>query len=696
MAITLQTNIRSISGIGESKAKTLAKLNIYTIEDLLYHFPRAYEYRGNVKPLIAAVDGEIASFILTVASSPTVARGKNNVTYMKFLTYDDTGKCNITVFNQNYLKSTYKTGQTYRAYGKIVKFGKQMEMVNPVMELITPTENLLPLFPVYPATEGMSSKQLFHLTETVLDYLKENDHDEIVKEDLPENVLKSEGLMSRYEAIRIMHRPESFSALNDAKRRIMYEELFTFACDMYERKRNSRFGIAPNIPGCDMTDFKNALTFELTDAQRRTLNEIYSDMTSPKHLPMNRLVSGDVGSGKTICAAGAAFISARSGFQTALLVPTEILARQHYNDLYKFFSSLGITVTLLVGDLSKSERAKATDAISTGKAQVIVGTHALLTDSITFHNLGLVICDEQHRFGVGQREHLLTKGEGVHTLVMSATPIPRTLAMVMFGDLDVSIVDQLPPGRKQVNTYVVGEEHRLRVNEFIRKEIAVDHQVYVVCPAVEENDNGEIPLSVSQSPEKINEYRESLTKRTSAVAYAEHLQKEVFPDNTVACIHGKMKAADKARIMEAFEMGKIDVLVSTTVIEVGVNVPNATLMIVENAEYFGLSQLHQLRGRVGRSDKKSYCILVSSSKSSTAMRRLDIMKETSNGFKIAEHDLKMRGPGDFIKTDASAIRQHGKLKLSISSGLDDTKLLYSAFKAAEAYTSNEKKRIMEI
>ena len=294
MAITLQTGIRSISGIGESRARALARLNIFTVEDLLYHFPRAYEYRGNVKTLISAQDGEIASFILTVASVPTVARGKNNVTYMKFLTYDDTAKCTVTIFNQNYLKSTYKTGQTYRAYGKIVKFGRQFEMVNPTLELITSDNELLPLFPVYPATEDMSGKQIFHLTETVFRYIEENGKEQIVEENLPADTVESEKLLSRYEAIHRLHRPEGFSSLNDAKRRMMYEELYFFACDMYKRKQQSKIGTAPDISGCDMSDFKNALTFELTDAQRRTLNEIYSDMTSPKHLPMQRLVSGDV------------------------------------------------------------------------------------------------------------------------------------------------------------------------------------------------------------------------------------------------------------------------------------------------------------------------------------------------------------------------------------------------------------------
>lgn len=683
MAITLQTGIRSISGIGESRAKALARLNIFTVEDLLYHFPRAYEYRGNVKTLIAAQDGEIASFILTLASAPTVARGKNNITYMKFLTYDDTAKCTITIFNQSYLKSTYKAGQTYRAYGKIVRFGRQIEMVNPTLELITPNNELLPLFPVYPATEDMSGKQIFHLTETVLSYIEENGKEQIIEENLPADTVESEKLISRYEAIRRLHRPEGFSSLNEAKRRMMYEELYFFACDMYKRKQQAKIGTAPDISGCDMSDFKNALTFELTDAQRRTLNEIYSDMTSPKHLPMQRLVSGDVGSGKTICAAGAAFISARSGFQTALLVPTEILARQHYNELHKFFAPIGINVSLLVGNMTKSEKAKTYEGIRSGNSHIVVGTHALLTDKIAFDRLGLVICDEQHRFGVNQRELLLKKGDGVHMLVMSATPIPRTLAMVMFGDLDVSVIDQLPPGRKNVSTYVVDEDYRARINEFIRKEIAIDHQVYVVCPAVEESDNGEIPISVSHSPEKIREYKESLSLRKSAVAYAEQLQKDVFPDRKVACIHGKMKSEEKSRIMEGFELGKIDVLVSTTVIEVGVNVPNATLMIIENAECFGLSQLHQLRGRVGRSSKKSFCILVSASRSATALKRLEIMKDTSNGFKIAEQDLKMRGPGDFIKNETGAIRQHGKLKLTLCAGLDDTKLLYSAFKAAE-------------
>ncbi len=688
MAITLQTNIKSLSGIGDSRAKVLAKLGIFNVEDLLYHFPRAYEYRANVKPVIAALDGETASFILTVATSATVTRVKNNITVMKFLAYDDTGKCTITFFNQQYLKNNYKVGQKYRVYGKIVKFGKQSEITNPVMELIKEGEELIPLYPVYPAADGMSSKQIFHLVQTVLDYIDNNGDEGIIADNLPTDTVISEGLVCRYEAIRSMHRPESFAKLNSAKKRMMYEELFSFACEIYKRKAQAKAGNAPNIPSCDMTDFKNGLRFELTGAQKRTLNEIYADITSRKRIPMRRLVSGDVGSGKTICAAGAAFIAARSGYQAAILVPTEILSRQYYNELHSFFASMNINAALIIGDMSKSEKQNAYDAVKDGSADVIIGTHALLTDKIIFKNLGLVVCDEQHRFGVNQREFLLDKGQGVHLLVMSATPIPRTLALVMFGDLDVSLIDQMPPGRKPVSTYTVNEDYRLRINEFMRKELVSGNQIYIVCPSVEEAASNELPISVLDSRERIDEYRQSLSQRKSAVAYAEHLQKEVFPQFVIGCIHGKMKSAEKARIMENFELGKINVLVSTTVIEVGINVPNATMMIVENAECFGLSQLHQLRGRVGRGKQKSYCILVSSSNSPTAMKRLEIMKDTENGFKIAEQDLKMRGPGDFIKNESGAIRQHGKIKLNLSSALEDTKLLYSAFAEAEKYVKS--------
>lgn len=685
MAINLQTNIKGLPGIGDSRAKVLSKLGITTIGELLYHFPRAYQYRGNIKTLASSQDGETASFILKIAAPPTVSRTKNNMSIIKFMTYDETAKCTVTFFNQNYLKTSYKTGSVYRAYGKIVKFGKQFEIVNPVMEPYSEVTPLLPLHPVYPATEGMSTAQIFHLIETLLSY-----KEDFIEENLPADVIIEHSLMSRREALRYIHKPESFVLLNQAKRRIIFEELYLFAQSVYERKDSALSGIAPNMTGCDMTDFKNALPFELTEAQRRTLNEVYRDMTNAKHIPMRRLISGDVGSGKTICAAGAAYISAKSGCQTALLVPTEILARQHFSDLYDFFTPLGINVTILISDMVKSEKDRAYEAIRTGKAQIVVGTHALLTDKVSFSKLGLVICDEQHRFGVSQREALLTKGEGVNMLVMSATPIPRTLAMVMFGDLDVSVIDTMPPGRKEVSTYVVDEDYRARINEFMRKEIAVGHQIYVVCPAVEEKTAEELPLEALENDETAKLYMSAATEKKTAVEHAEYLQNTVFPQHTVACVHGKMKGADKARIMQNFEEGKIDILVSTTVIEVGVNIPNATMIIVENAENFGLSQLHQLRGRVGRGSRKSYCILVSSSSSKTAASRLEIMKETSNGFLIAEHDLKMRGPGDFIKTRSGAIRQHGQIKLSLADSLDDIKLLYAAFESAASHREDKR------
>ena len=687
MALSLSTNIKDISGIGDSRAKVLSKLGITTVGELLYHFPRAYQYRGNIKTLSSAQDGETASFILKIAAPPTISRTKNNMSLIKFIAYDETAKCTLTFFNQNYLRSSYKTGSVYRAYGKIVKFGKQFEIVNPVMEAYDGITALLPLHPIYPATEGMSTAQIFHLIKTVMsagcDFIEEN---------LPDDVIKENKLISRRDALTYIHTPESFLLLNEAKRRIIFEELYLFAESVYERKDTANLGTAPDMTGCDMTNFKNALRFDLTDAQKRTLNEIYKDMTSEKRIPMRRLVSGDVGSGKTICAAGAAYISAVSGYQTALLVPTEILARQHFSDLHDFFTPLGINVTILIGDMIKSEKERAYENISTGNAQIIVGTHALLTDHVEFSNLGLVICDEQHRFGVAQRETLLTKGEGVNMLVMSATPIPRTLAMVMFGDLDVSVIDTMPPGRKEVSTYVVDEDYRARINEFMRKEIAAGHQIYVVCPAVEERCAEELPIEALESPETANKYiSEVSANKKTAVEHAEYLQHSVFPQYTVGCVHGKMKSTDKAKIMKSFEEGKTDILVSTTVIEVGINVPNATMIVVENAENFGLSQLHQLRGRVGRSNKKSYCILVSTSTSKTAMSRLEIMKETNSGFIIAEQDLKMRGPGDFIKTRSGAIRQHGQIKLSLADSLDDVKLLYSAFEAAKMRRQTEKR-----
>jgi ATP-dependent DNA helicase RecG len=594
---------------------------------------------------------------------------------------DGTGACTITYFNQAYIKNALTVGGVYRFYGKISRRGKHVELNSPVYEPYS--ESLLPLYPVYPATEGFSSARINKLISSFIDR-----PDTVIPENLPEQVIEAEHLMSRTEAIRSIHHPSSLEAIASAKRRLAFEELFGFALNA--RKNRKTADALPRAPfhKCSCSAFKDAVGFEFTNAQKRVMNEIYADLTSPDlKSPMRRMVSGDVGSGKTVCAQFAAYVASENGYQTALMAPTEILARQHYEDCKNLFSALGKTVRLLVSDMPAKEKNEAYESVESGGCDLVIGTHALITDKVNFKNLGLVVCDEQHRFGVGQREALLKKGVGAHMLVMSATPIPRTLALVLFGDLDVSVIDEMPPGRRAVRTAYRDEESRDKIYDFIKEQVKAGRQAYIVCPGIEETeDDGLIPLealSADFSPEK---YDKQVKRRKAAVNYAQTLSKEVFPALRVGYLHGKMKGNEKSAVMKAFERGELDILVSTTVIEVGINVPNASVMLVEDADCFGLSQLHQLRGRVGRGKYASYCILMANDPGQNAVSRLKIMEEENNGYKIAEFDLKQRGPGDFIRDNGEKIRQHGALKLRMAGALDDARLLYRAFEWAEKYS----------
>ena len=681
MTVTLDMDIKRISGVGTAVGAKLNKLGITTVGSLLYHFPRAYEFRGNVKTVASAEDGETASFVLTVTAPPSYAKTRSGLMLFKVPAGDGTGACTITFFNQAYIKNALTVGASYRFYGKISRRGKHVELNSPVYEPYS--ESLLPLYPVYPATEGFSSARITKLISAVIDR-----PDTVLPENLPNEVIEAERLMSRTEAVKTIHHPQSLEAIAEAKRRLAFEELFEFALNA-RRKRKTADAL-PRAPfhKCGCSDFKNAVGFEFTNAQKRVMNEIYADLTSDESKsPMRRMVSGDVGSGKTVCAQFAAYVASENGYQTALMAPTEILARQHYEDCRKLFDALGKTVRLLVSDLPAKEKNETYEKAASGQCDLVIGTHALITDKVTFKNLGLVVCDEQHRFGVGQREALLKKGEGAHMLVMSATPIPRTLALVLFGDLDVSVIDEMPPGRRAVRTAYRDEESRDKIYGFIKEQVKAGRQAYIVCPGIEETeDDGLIPLealSADFSPEK---YDKQVKRRKAAVNYAETLSTEVFPDLKVGYLHGKMKGSEKSAIMKAFEHGELDILVSTTVIEVGINVPNASVMLVEDADCFGLSQLHQLRGRVGRGRYASYCILMANDPGQNAVSRLKIMEQENNGYKIAEFDLKQRGPGDFIRENGEKIRQHGALKLRMAGALDDAKLLYRAFEWAEKYS----------
>lgn len=681
MIVALDTDVKRISGVGAAVGARLNKLGITTVGSLLYHFPRAYEFRGNVKTVASAEDGETASFVLTVTAPPTYAKTRSGLMIFKVPAGDGTGACTITFFNQAYIKNALCAGGVYRFYGKISRRGRHVELNSPVYEPYS--DSLLPLYPVYPATEGFSSARINKLISSLIDR-----PDTVIPENLPGEVIEAEHLMSRTEAIRTIHHPSSLEAIANAKRRLAFEELFGFALNARKTKKTED-GL-PRAPfhKCGCSAFKDAVGFEFTGAQKRVMNEIYADLTSAENnAPMRRMVSGDVGSGKTVCAQFAAYVASENGYQTALMAPTEILARQHFEDCKNLFHTLGKTVRLLVSDMPAKDKKEAYESVADGSCDLVIGTHALITDKVIFKNLGLVVCDEQHRFGVGQREALLKKGNGAHMLVMSATPIPRTLALVLFGDLDVSVIDEMPPGRRAVRTAYRDEESRDKIYDFIKAQVKAGRQAYIVCPGIEETeDDGLIPLEALSADFSPENYDKQVKRRKAAVNYAQTLSSEVFPDLRVGYLHGKMKGAEKSAVMKAFERGELDILVSTTVIEVGINVPNASVMLVEDADCFGLSQLHQLRGRVGRGKYASYCILMANDPGQNAVSRLKIMEQENNGYKIAEFDLKQRGPGDFIRDNGEKIRQHGALKLRMAGALDDARLLYRAFEWAEKYS----------
>lgn len=673
------TPVKELYGVGEKIEKYLHAAGLYTVKDLIYHLPRAYQNRGDVRCVndLSAYN-EYHSYILTIASEPKVAMIKRGMNILKVRAFDDTGTVNITYFNQNYLKDVFTTGTTFRFWGKITQEKRTLCMNSPSYEPILPTKVLAPLLPVYPLASGLNQKFLAKLIKEAVDSLPT-----FLKDPLTNEIKTKNGLCSLGYALRSIHNPESENALNAAIKRLTFDELFMFALSLSKMKSVQRTKSAPVIKDTDVTPLLSLLSYAPTGAQATAISEIARDLCpnniGAQCVPMNRIVVGDVGSGKTLCAAAAAYMVCKNGYQCALMAPTVILAFQHYESLYPLFEKLNIGCELLTGSTPAKAKKATLGRLKSGETKLIIGTHALIQDTVEFDSLALAITDEQHRFGAKQRSRLSEKGLSAHTLVMSATPIPRTLSFMMYGDLDISLINEMPPGRKRVSTYVVDEGYRARLNGFIRKQVDEGHQVYIVCPSVEEKrddmDNSSdfdpftLALDDTSPPLK------------AAVEYAEELQTRVFPDLNIAFIHGKLKSREKDTIMMEFANGNINVLVSTTVIEVGVNVPNATLMIVENAERFGLSQLHQLRGRVGRGNAQSFCVLVSDSKTDKAKERLNIMKTIYDGYAIAERDLQMRGPGDFFASGTS-IRQSGDTGLGISKSCQDTDLVHSAFEAA--------------
>ena len=619
--------ITILKGIGPAKAKQFANLNIFTLRDLICHFPRGYEDRTRLVPIEKLEPDKPACFRAMVMNTPRTAHIRKGLDLTRVQVADSTARLTLTFFNSKYVSEQLQYGREYIFYGAVSGDFIGYNMTNPTFETLdsapVTTRRILP---VYPLTAGITNAAMLRAVRQALAVC------DVPEEILPEEIRQQYGILPAERAYTAIHEPTSMAEAELAKKRLIFEEFFVFSAGLaLMRAARAEKRTAPYLQ-TDMKAFYEVLPFELTGAQKRAVAEILADFC--KGAPMNRLVQGDVGSGKTMVAAAAAYCAVCNGRQAALMAPTEILAEQHYASLGKLLSNLGIRTELLTGSMTVKEKKQVRERIASGAVQLIVGTHALLTDATQFQNLGLVITDEQHRFGVSQRAKLSAKGSDPHLLVMSATPIPRTLALLMYGDLDVSILDELPPGREAVDTFLVNESYRPRINAFIRKQVQEGHQCFVVCPAVEENEE----LGIK-----------------AATVWAETLQQTVFPDLRIALLHGQMKGAEKEAAMAAFARGEADVMVATTVIEVGVDVPNATLMVIEDADRFGLSQLHQLRGRVGRGKAKSYCILTSHNKNTETLQRLKALCKTTDGFKIAEEDLKLRGPGDFFGSRQSGL-----------------------------------------
>lgn len=654
----LNTPLNTLPGIGAAREAALGKLGLHTVADLLSHFPRDYEDR-HLYPNIAALPQDVPVCFQAMVAEPFHSSYiRKGMTVTRGRVVDDTGQVDLTFFNLPYAKKVLEEGRSFVFYG-VVTGGGRRAMAHPQFQRAEDYDAGDPIQPVYPLSAGVSNQRLLELMRQAMDCIPQ------IQETLEEDIRRRYDLAPVALAYRGVHFPKTWEELEVARRRLRFEELFCLNLGLaLIRTRREEQPAAPFVRQ-DLGPFLENLPFSLTAAQLRCVQEAAGDLKRP--VPMNRLLQGDVGSGKTVVAAACAVLAWENGCQAALMAPTELLAQQHHRTLSELLSGTGMRVGLLTGSMTAAEKKKARAALAEGEIDFVVGTHALISEGVAFRRLALIVADEQHRFGVAQRAALAAKsGEDTapHVLVMSATPIPRTLALIIYGDLDVSIMDELPPGRTPVSTFTVGEDKRQRMYGFVRKQVGEGRQVYIVCPSVEENSGG---------------WEDGPGMDLKAVtAYARQLQEQVFPDLRVGFVHGKLKSKDKEAVMAAFAGGTLDVLVSTTVIEVGVDVPNASLMIIENADRFGLSQLHQLRGRVGRGKHQSWCVLVSSSRGETARERLKALCATTDGFQIAEEDLRLRGPGDFFGK-----RQHGLPQLKVADFAADLELLKEARAAAE-------------
>ena len=641
----LTDDVKFVKGVGPNRVKLLNKINIYNLEDLITYYPREYEDRSKPKKIADTENGEecLIEGIVTSHIKEIRTHRKNMIIY-KLIVRDDTDSCELVWYNQSYLKKMFRIGETYKFFGRINKRIGQTEMVSPVYDLEGNNKNTGRIIPIYPLTYSLSQNTLRHIIEEGLKQAKDK-----IAETLPEYILEEYKLMKLKNAMQSIHFPKELKDFGEARNRLAFEELLTMQLlllNLKNKYKNTEKGIKFDSK-VKMSDVINDLPFKLTKAQTRVLEEIDSDMESDK--AMNRLLQGDVGSGKTIVSIIAAYKAVKSGYQMAMMAPTSILASQHLENFKNVLEKYDIKCELLLGNTTKKKKEDILSRLKNGEIDIIIGTHSLLEENVIFKNLGLVVTDEQHRFGVRQRSTIVSKGKNPDVLVMTATPIPRTLALILYGDLDISIIDELPPNRKKIDTFAVRKSLEERVNNFVKKQIDEGRQAYIVCPLVEESEEIEAK-SVEELTEKY--------------------KNEVFKEYKVECLHGKMKPKEKEEIMQRFKEGKIDILISTTVIEVGVDVPNSNIMVIENAERFGLAQLHQLRGRVGRGEYQSYCILKYQGNSELIRKRMQVMQETNDGFIISEKDLELRGSGEFFGT-----KQHGIPEFKVANLFEDMKLL---------------------
>ena len=661
--IDLKQSVQYVKSVGPAKVSLLNNLNIFTLEDLLTYFPRDYEDRSKTKSIADLINREEVTIEAKVVSEVNINRIRKNMTVLKTIVEDNTGRCTITWFNQTYIKQHIKRGETYKFFGKAINEFNHFEMRNPVFDKIDSSKNTGKIMPVYPTTYKLSQTAIRQAIENALNMTKGK-----LEETLPDYLLKEYNLLDLQNSLEQIHFPTDAEHRMQARKRLVFEELLTMQLALLELKGSSEKskGIVFD-KNAKMSDIINTLPFKLTKAQLRVLAEIDSDMESEK--TMNRLLQGDVGSGKTVVSIISAYKAVKSGYQVAIMAPTAILATQHMEEFSKILAPLGIKCELLLGATTAKNKKDILERLQNGEINVLIGTHALITENVTFKNLGLVVTDEQHRFGVKQRTAIAAKGNNPDILVMTATPIPRTLALILYGDLDISIIDELPPNRKKIETYAVTKQMEERINKFIKKNIDEGRQIYVVCPLVEEKEEDENTKELRAVKEWTKIYKE-----------------QIFPEYRVECVYGKMKPKEKDEIMKNFKEGEIDILVSTTVIEVGVNVPNANIMVVENADRFGLAQLHQLRGRVGRGQYQSYCVLKYNSKcSQVGKERMKTMQETNDGFVIAEKDLELRGTGEFFGT-----KQHGIPEFKIANLFVDMPMLKSVQSVALKIESEDK------